>query len=158
MSKVYDVINSRIMELLEQGTVPWRKPWNAASNYPRNLISKKQYRGVNVFMLACQQYSSPWWLSFKQVQDRGGHVIKGEKSTPVIFWKWLDKSEADTVLNGTRSTNKIPMLRYYNVFNLEQVEGVSAPEPEESNNDHKTLHFDKMIIKCYTFAKFGNGN
>lgn len=57
MCKVYDVVNSRIMELLQQGTVPWRKGWgNSESNYPKNLVSKKEYRGINVFLLGCQQY------------------------------------------------------------------------------------------------------
>ena len=82
MCKVNDVINSRIMELLEQGTIPWRKTWNAGSNYPKN-ISGREYRGINVFMLACQEYSSPYWLTYKQATDKGGHVIKGSKSTPV---------------------------------------------------------------------------
>ena len=131
--KVYEVINSRIMELLESGTVPWRKTWNATSNQPKNLISNKEYRGINVFMLGCMPYGSAYWLTFKQVQDKGGHVVKGSKSTPVIFWKWLDKKdaggdEADTVtVNG-----KIPMLRYYSVFNLEQTEGIEPPPATET--------------------------
>lgn len=121
------------MELLETGTVPWRKTWNATSNHPRNLISKKKYRGINVFMLACMPYSSQYWLTFKQCQDKGGHVRKGEKSTPVIFWKWIDKKDAGSedadamVVNG-----KIPMLRYYSVFNLEQVEGIEPPPATEA--------------------------
>jgi len=68
-ANVYDVINSRIMELLEGGTVPWRKTWNAASNSPKNLVSKKDYRGINVFLLACMPFSSPYWMTFKQCQD-----------------------------------------------------------------------------------------
>ncbi len=63
---VYDVVNSRIMELLESGTVPWRKTWNAGSGMPRNICSKKEYRGINVFLLACSEFSSPYWLTFKQ--------------------------------------------------------------------------------------------
>jgi len=64
MCKVYDVINSRLLELLEQGTVPWRKTWNAASNQPKNLVSKKEYRGINVFLLdimsaSCKKKDSP---------------------------------------------------------------------------------------------------
>ena len=124
---VYEIINSRIMELLEQGTIPWKKPWNAPGNYPKNLISKKPYKGVNVLMLACSPYTSPWWLTFKQVQEKGGHVIKGNKATPVIFWKWLDKQDAE---EGETTAGKIPLLKYYNVFNLDQTEGITAPEPE----------------------------
>jgi len=133
MCKTYDVINSKIMELLESGTVPWRKTWNATSNHPKNLVSKKEYRGINIFMLACMSYSSPYWMTFKQASEKGGHVKKGEKSTPVIFWKWLDKKDvggddAETVtVNG-----KIPMLRYYSVFNLEQVEGIEPPPAIET--------------------------
>ena len=86
MCKVYDVINQRIMELLELGTIPWKKPWNAETNMPKNLISKKHYRGINLFLLNAMPYNSPYWLTFKQVQDKGGHVVKGSKSTPVNGW------------------------------------------------------------------------
>jgi antirestriction protein ArdC len=137
---VYQVINSRIMELLEQGTVPWRKTWNAQSNYPKNLISGKKYQGINVFILACQQHSSPWWLTFKQVQDKGGHVVKGSKSTPIIFYKWLDKKDSITGVGSEESLNgKIPLLRYYSVFNIEQTEGITPPPAEETHN-----HFDPI--------------
>ena len=84
MCKVYDIINQRITDLLEQGTIPWHKPWNAQTNYPKNLISKKEYRGINVFMLASSPYSSPYWMTYKQVSDKGGHVLKGEKSCPEV--------------------------------------------------------------------------
>lgn len=68
-------------------------------------------------------------------------MIKGEKSMPVIFWKWLDRKDDDPV------TGKIPMLRYYNVFNLEQTEGITAPVPEESINDHQPLPLPEHIFK-----------
>jgi antirestriction protein ArdC len=139
MCKVYDVINSRIKELLEQGTVPWRKTWNATSNQPKNLVSKKDYRGINVFMLACMPYSSPFWMTFKQCQDKGGHVKKGEHSCPVIFWKWLDKKDPGGDNAGTITVDgKIPMLRYHSVFNLEQTEGIAPPPTTET------------IIKAFT--------
>src|SRR6185369_12446288 len=103
---------------------------------PKNIVSKKEYRGVNLFLLACNEFSSPWYLTFNQCQDKGGHIIKGSKSTPVIFWKWLDKKDSDPVdgVNG-----KIPLLRYYSVFNIEQTEGITPPEPEETHN-----HFDPI--------------
>ena len=146
MSNVYDVINSRIMELLENGTIPWKKPWNAQSNYPKNLISGKKYAGLNVFMLGCQQYSSPWWLTFKQVQDKGGNVVKGSKSTPVIFWKWLDRK--DVAGDGSEDTRngKIPLLKYYSVFNSEQCEGLTLPEPEETHNVFDPIDKAEEII------------
>jgi len=148
MCKTNDIINNRIMELLESGTVPWRKTWNAQSNSPKNLVSRKEYRGINVFMLACMPYSSQYWMTYKQCADMKGNVRKGEKSTPVIFWKWLDKKaavgdDADTVtVNG-----KIPMLRYYNVFNLEQVKGIEPPPATESTiNTFTPIQMAEQII------------
>lgn len=145
--KVYEAINNRIMEMLEQGTVPWRKPWNAASNIPRNLISKREYRGINVFLLACMPYSSPYWITFKQAQAKGAHVRKGEKSTPVIFWKWLDRNDADSQNTDSRAnTGKIPLLRYYSVFNLEQCDGIHAPETTEIINEFTPIDTAEHII------------
>ncbi|OGO78512.1 MAG: hypothetical protein A2Y23_00025 [Clostridiales bacterium GWB2_37_7] len=147
-TKVYEVINSKIMELLKQGTVPWRKSWHAASNYPKNLISKKEYRGINIFLLGCQQYSSSYWLTFKQATEKGGHVRKGEKSTPVIFWKWIDRKDADGA-DGEESigNGKVPILRYYNVFNICQVEGIEAPpSPETTMNPFTPIERAEQII------------
>jgi len=150
---VYDVINSRILSLLESGTVPWRKPWNAQSNYPRKLVSKKEYKGINVFLLACQEFSSPYWLTFKQCQERGGFVRHGQKSTPVIFWKWIDKRESAEDANG-----KVPLLRYYSVFNIEQTEGVTVPEPAEAHNTFDPIKQADVVIAHKPFQvelKFG---
>ena len=89
---------------------------------PRNLVSNKEYRGINVFLLGCQEFSSPYWVTYKQATDRGGHVKHGEKSSVCVFWKLLDKdSDSETV------AGKIPLLRYYNLFNLEQCEGIASP-------------------------------
>ncbi len=117
--KVEEVITARIIEKLEQGTVPWHKPW-AGGEYPKNLITKKEYRGVNVFILSAMGFSSPYWVSFKQAQELGGAVRKGEKGCPVVFWKWLQKKDDD----GNITEDKFPMLRYYTVFNVGQVEGI----------------------------------
>jgi antirestriction protein ArdC len=145
--KVYEVINNRIMELLEQGTVPWRKTWNAQSNMPKNMVSKKEYRGVNIFLLACMPYNSPYWMTFKQVVDKGGHVKRGEKSSPVIFWKWFDRIGADSDDPDTATINgKIPMLRYYSVFNIEQTEGIEPPVTTETVNTFTPIERAEQII------------
>lgn len=146
MCKVYEVINQRIMELLEQGTVPWRKTWNAGGNQPKN-ISGREYRGINVFMLACQEYGSPYWMTFKQVHDRGGHVIKGSRSVPVVFWKWVDRNGVDGVDGEEGYNARVPLLRYYSVFNLEQTSGVKEPESTVASNDHQPLPEAEDIIK-----------
>src|SRR5580765_3659705 len=68
---VYQVITDRVIALLEQGTVPWHKPWHGGDMLPQNLVSRKPYRGVNVFMLHAMSYESPFWLTFKQAKEMG---------------------------------------------------------------------------------------
>ena len=130
MSKVnaYQVVTDRIIELMEQGTVPWRKPWTGGGE-ASNLISKRPYRGVNHFMLNISGYACPYWATFNQIKKKGGKVKKGEKSTPVVFWKWYEREDP----KSGEITEK-PVLRYYRVFNLEQTEGIELPKedkPEE---------------------------
>ena len=125
---IYDQITERIISLLEKGTVPWRKPWKAQTGLPRNLVTKKLYRGINVLLLHAMHYESPYWLTFRQALELGGHVRKGEKACPVVFWKQLEREDKQT---GEKE--KIPMMRFYFVFNVAQCEGLknlSAPAGE----------------------------
>ncbi len=138
---VYDVINTRIMELLTKGTVPWRKGWNVTSSMPRSLNTKKEYRGINVFLLASLQYSQPWFLTFNQIKESGGNVKQGEKGSPVIFWKWIDRTDPE-------DKNKVPLLRYYNVFNVEQVDGIKYPEPVTATNQFTPIEAADRIISA----------
>ena len=82
----YDVVTDRIVQLLEAGTVPWRQPW-ANVGHPRNLVTGHEYRGVNVFMLSAASYSTPYWLTYRQAQAKDGHVRKGERGYPVVYWQ-----------------------------------------------------------------------
>jgi antirestriction protein ArdC len=123
---VYEIITERILQRLEQGTVPWRKPWHGGeAGMPRNLHTGHLYRGINVFLLAAAGYASPYWLTFRQARQRGGSVRSGEHGTPVVFWKWHHADEQDS--ENRRAQRRIPFLRYYTVFNTEQIEGLSLP-------------------------------
>jgi antirestriction protein ArdC len=121
----YGRITERIVALLEQGTVPWHKPWKVNTGLPRNLISKKPYRGINVFLLMAMSYESPHWLTFRQAIQLGGNVKKGEKSCPVVFWK-----RTQTEGEESDEPRKAPLLRLYHVFNAAQCEGLKDT-PEE---------------------------
>lgn len=125
----YQIITDRIVKLIEEKQVlPWHMPWRTfkdGSNMPRNLISGKDYRGINVFVLHYGSgFSSPYWLTYKQAQDKGAQVKKGEKGMPVIFWNWFEKEDKD----GKKK--KLPCLRYYTVFNAEQCENLDFPKSE----------------------------
>ena|SRR2546422_847321 len=121
-ASVYEIVTSRILAELEKGQVPWRKPWRTLP--PANLISKKPYRGINVFLLAIQGYGSQYWLTFNQAKQLGGNVRKGEHGTKIVFWKF-DTFESETA-DGETEERKSAFLRYYTVFNLEQTEGLKA--------------------------------
>jgi len=125
----YERITERIVSLLEQGTVPWNKPWKVKTGLPRNLISKKPYRGINVFLLMAMSYESPHWLTFRQAIQLGGNVKKGEKSCPVVFWKRtkIEDQESD-------EPQKAPLLRLYHVFNVAQCEGLKETSAVENGS------------------------
>jgi antirestriction protein ArdC len=134
-NNVYEIVTNKIIELLDKGVVPWNRPWtykagNNGGFCQMNLKTKKLYRGINPWLLLAtaeeKGYTSPYWLSFKQAKDMGGNVKAGEKSTMVIFWKFLSKEIKNS--DGTIKNKTIPMLRYYSVFNLEQCEGIEAPK------------------------------
>ena len=123
MASVYEVITSRIVEMLEQGTIPWRKPWNAAEA-PRNLMSGN--RGINLFMLTASAGASPYWVTYRQATELGGNVRKGAKGCPVVFWRPPTKPGEG---EGQEEKRRF-LLRYYTVFNVEQCEGIKGPALE----------------------------
>jgi antirestriction protein ArdC len=125
----YDRITDRITALLEQGTVPWQKPWKARTGLPRNFVSKNPYRGINVFLLLAMMYESPFWLTFRQVSQLGGSVRKGEKACPVVFWKQTTGED-----KKTGEEKKKYLLRFYHVFNVSQCDGLKiSAEPVQEN-------------------------
>jgi antirestriction protein ArdC len=121
-ASVYEIITNQILADLEKGEVPWRKPWHSLP--PANLISKKPYRGINVFLLGFAGYGSQFWLTFNQAKQLGGNIRKGQHGTKVIFWKC--KTRETESADGEIEERRSAFLRYYTVFNLEQTEGLSA--------------------------------
>jgi antirestriction protein ArdC len=127
-NKSYDRITERIVSLLTQGTVPWHKPWQIKTGMPRNLITQKPYRGINVFLLMAMNYKSPNWITLRQANLLGGQIKPGEKSCPVVFWKPMKVKEKET-----GEEKKIPFLRLYHVFNVTQCIGLkNIPQADDS--------------------------
>ena len=120
---VYQVVTDRIVTALEQGDIPWLKPWkdgkNADPSMPFNASTGRAYNGINVLLLWSMPYSSNGWLTYKQAADCGGNVKKGEKSTLVTFWQFLKER-----VNGLETGKTIPMIKHFNVFNIDQCENL----------------------------------
>ena len=123
-------ITARVIEALEGGTVPWSKPWTAAGLLPTSFSTGRAYRGINVWLLsmtaAAKGYGSPYWLTYRQAEEHGGNVRKGEKGTLVVFWKILKVADKDPAAKKD-ATKNVPLMRHYVVFNLEQTENVAVP-------------------------------
>ena len=127
-------ITERILGFLEQGIVPWQKPWNGGkANAPRSVSTKKVYRGTNLAILGCAGYESPWWLTFGQAKKLGGQVRKGEKSFPIHYWKFHPAQDCKTCLGGqplcehcggSGKYQPFPSLFSFNVFSANQCDGL----------------------------------
>lgn len=137
---VYQIITDRIVGLLEAGTVPWRRPWKGGEQAPRNYVSRKAYRGINLFLLHAAGFASPYWLTFRQVQSLDGRVKKGERSFPVVFWKVFEEQED----NG--ESKRVPFLRYHSVFNVAQCEGITVPAPPEASGAFQPLDQCEAVV------------
>ena len=107
-STVYQIVTEQILKQLEAGVAPWHRPWT--TQLPKNLVSNKHYRGINVFLLASSGYGSPYWLTYKQATERGGHVRKGEHGTKIVFWKIGTREVEDA--DGETAERKSFLLRY----------------------------------------------
>lgn len=127
----YGIVTERILAKLDEGVVPWAKPWDSATGAPMSLSTGKPYRGINVLLLGMQFRASRWWGTYKQISERGGQVRKGEKGTPVVLWKPIEKKD-----KSGNVTDKFLILRYYTVFSLDQCDGIADPdegtEPREA--------------------------
>lgn len=141
MSTVYEIVTQKIIDKLERGVIPWRKPWaTKRGEVAHNWVSGRPYTGINAMLLDTGEYAT-----YKQIQAAGGQVKKGEKSHLVVFYKMLESTEDED--------KKIPYLRYYNVFEINtQCEGLKSrfvPVPEETRAPVESA---EAIINAYKDA------
>jgi len=128
---IYAEITNRIVSEMESGLIPWQKPW-VASGGCVSYATGKPYSLLNQMLLG----RPGEYATFKQIQQAGGYVKKGQKASMVVFWKWIEQEDEET---GEKK--EIPFLRYYNVFHIDQCEGLmrkhSKPLPQTANADQK---------------------
>lgn len=125
----YKIVTDRILEMMEQGTIPWHRPWEEGGwgQTPRNAVSNKPYRGVNVLLLQ-GLFADPRWITFKQALDLGGSVRKGEKGQKVVLWKSTRYSKEND--EGEMEQRRGWLLRAWTVFNVSQCDGLKLPPLE----------------------------
>jgi antirestriction protein ArdC len=125
---LYEQITTRIVEMLNEGTVPWRKPWS--SPWPRNLFSRKDYQGFNGLFLALRGFAQPYWCTRRQAEKLGGTIKEEEskKSTVVVFWH-PGYSNKVPLPAGVMYHRVPPFFKFYDVWNVEQTQGLEAHIP-----------------------------
>ena len=139
MENIYEMVTNKIIEQLESGIIPWRKPWSGASNGAYNVVSKKTYSLLNQMLL---KYAGPY-ATFKQWSDLGGKVKKGEKSETIVFWKVKIYEEEQE--DGTKKEKIVPVLKKYSVFHISQVTGVEVEEMLVPKILEPCVEADKVI-------------
>ena len=140
-------ITDEIIALLEEGTMPWRRPWRIAGDGVPLRVGGEGYRGINAFLLGLRAaiggYSSPYWMTFRQAKELGACVKKGARSSIVVYYgtatRGQSEPEGDAGRNdGDAANSTYRFLKSYRVFNAEQVEGLDPafhPEPEGAPGD-----------------------
>jgi antirestriction protein ArdC len=167
MPDIYQKITDHIIASIEAGAGEWKMPWHTSSAggnmvRPINAETAKPYRGVNVLALwtAAEEagYKSNEWATYKQYQEKGAQVRKGEKGTLIVFWKFFDKQSGETgesedsggkEADGEKEDrNRSVMARGYIVFNADQVDGytprptpTAAPSQEAERIEHAEAFF-----------------
>lgn len=136
--------------MLETGTCPWHRPWNKLTTYPQNYVSRRSYNGLNFLILTMEGRELPFYLTYKQAHDLGGTVKKGERGMPIVYWQIL-KSKTQTDQDG--NPKKVPLLRYYTVFNASQIDGIDFPTvPSRTGTEFNPITAAEAVVSNWRHA------
>ena len=151
-------ITDAMIAALEKGTAPWQRPWRAgALEMPFNPTSEKPYRGGNAIHLmltgTSRGYEDPRWLTYRQAQEKGWQVRKGEKGTHIEFWQFGSRSTGRQTIceepegqDNPSRTSERPLHRVYTVFNAKQIDGMPAHSPRV-RQEWETIQSAESILQ-----------
>lgn len=139
---VYEKITAQFIESLNNGVIPWKKPFKGNANF----ITKKEYRGFNALSTSSKDFECPYWVTFNQAVALKGKIKKGSKGTLIIYWSKNEKEVENE--EGVIETKECPFFTCTTVFNLEQTEGIAWEYPQEI----KTLTGAETVISNYKNA------
>ena len=136
---VYKYVTERIIAELEKCVIPWKKPWKGQKAI--NYVSRKEYQGINTLLLPFPGE----YLTFNQIRKLGGKVKKGEKSSMIVFYKFIEKKDKDGEVTET-----FPLLRYFNVFHLSQTEDIDTKLADfEAKSNNEVITDAEKVINDY---------
>lgn len=159
---VYSRITGEIIAAIEQGAGEWHAPWfhdGTSAARPTNLSSGKRYRGINTVALwvaaMAADYGDGLWGTYRQWQDAGGQVRKGERSTTVVLWKQIASSETVGHDDDDDERGRRMFARAFSVFNVAQVEGYERPPTNTLLESERLVHAEGFIANLGIKATFG---
>lgn len=139
---VYEKITNIIIEKLEEGVAPWKCGFLQNQTPPKNYVSGKEYRGINALLLSLTGKKA-YYMTYLQAKELGGNVKKGAKGFPVVYYNFVEKQAEQP----HEEAKKIPFLKYYTVFSIDDVDGISFDVPEIVRNQNERLTICENIIE-----------
>ena len=153
---LYQQVTDKMIELLNQGVAPWRCSWSRYG-MAKNYVSGNTYRGINAFLLNfLPNHPIPYYVSFRQAKELGGHVRKGAKSEKVYFFKAYHKDGDGKTVGEDRAAqlagmgeevHRIPFLKSFSVFSIADVEGVEFDTPEVVLKQHEKIERCEQLVR-----------
>jgi len=147
---IYQRVTDTIIRDLEQGTRPWIKPWTTSSSDTTSIRPLRHdgtpYRGINVLILWSEAtergYASSTWMTYRQAQALGAQVRKGEHGATVVYAKTIERID-DGLTTGDEAVKRIPVLRAYTVFNVDQIDGLPVPAQPSPITEPTSARIDR---------------
>ena len=146
-NKVCEMVAARVLEELEKGVIPWHQPWFGSDRFVSHTTGK------HYSLLNCMLLGKPGeYATFKQIAAEGGHVRKGAKARFIVYWNVINKVETND--DGEEVAKTYPVLRYFNVFNLDDCEGIDKKylADDDLRFEHDTVAEAEEIIEGYCAA------
>jgi antirestriction protein ArdC len=157
----------KALDLMKNGKMFWQRPWDVADIAPVNAVSQRAYKGCNIAYLlyadAVHGYGDPRWVTYKQAQENGWQVRKGEHGTKIELWSVIDKGGADTEALPDdvepEEREKRLYCKIYTVFNAAQVDGIPPLEAKEDRKKDFSPHEKSELImdNCGVPIRYGGG-
>lgn len=149
---LYAKVTDKIIAMLEQGTIPWRKPWSGYG-LARNYATGHVYTGINMILMNNTAHPIPCFMTFNQIKEREGRIRKGAKAEMVVYFNVLFKDKDGNKMSHEQaramSREEVRVqrfIKYYNVFNVTDIEGIELTYPEVKLQPHEKIEKCESVI------------
>lgn len=156
---IAEVVTKRVVNSIkDENRLPWIRQWsNSGAGVPSNPLSKTMYRGINFLVLSMLNGHDSQFVTFNQVKKAGGNVRKGSSSNPVLYFNMVEKESKEKDANGKPIMNRFPVLKYYNVFNIVDIDGLSFA-PVAAREIESNEFAEKLTAKAGVTVLHGAGD